>query len=343
VGITIKQIATEVGLSWPAVSQILNNRGRFAADTREKVLAAASKHGYRPNSSARALRKQSSKLIGVLFRNDPQNTFTNMVAFESLLGINQRFQEADYSTILIRAGELAAGNDTDPRVFRERLVDGVIVVGAVPKPLLDRVTSLSQRVIWLDTDFWTDTCCVRRDEHAAGYECVQRLADLGYSKVTYVSREPSRLAHHSHRTRELGARQAAQNHGVQLDSIHWPEGDRELEYRALRDSLNSEIGIVAGSLPIARRIFHGAQEVGKSAGYDYGMVCCDDSFDTYTTWKGLSRVIYNRYHLGGVAADMMLKLLDDPANPPASHLKKEPWIAGYSAWGPTIGSRPGPE
>jgi LacI family transcriptional regulator len=339
-GVTIKQIALEVGLSWQAVSQILNNRGRIAPATREKVLAVAAKHGYRPNSSARALRDKTSKLIGVLFCNDADNEMSNMAALESLLGINQRFQDADLATILIRPGELSGENDSEPRIFRERLVDGVIVVGGVggvPEPILNRIESLVRRVVWLDTWIWNKTCCVRRDEHAAGYDCVQALVSLGYQRITFVTREPGRrLGHHSHPFREAGAQMAAQANRVRLQVVSWPEDSPDMEYDALRDLLTPEVGIVAGSLPVARQIVNSADGLRRVPGYDFGIVCCDDSFDTQVAWRGLCRIGFDRYDLGAKAAEMMLSLLATPENPPPSHLQKGPFIPGCSAWGPTL-------
>ena len=336
-GVTIKEIALEAGVSWPAVSQILKHRGRFSTETRERVLAVVAKHKYKPNSSARALRQQSSKLVGVLFRNDPANALTNMTAFEYLLGINQRFQDADLATLLIRAGELAQG-DTEPRVFRERLVDGVIVVGAFPGELVERVRSLSQHIIWLDAPVWTETCCVRRDEHAAGFSCGQALVDLGYKKICFLGRDVvlgDARAHHSHASREAGARQAAEVNQIQFETIHWPEMDPARQIEALEDALKPDVGIIAGSLPIARRMDHGAASLGYLPGYDYGMVCCDDSYDVQACWNGLCRVEFNRYGLGEKAAEMMLSLLADPENPPVSYLKKDAWCIGNSAWGPS--------
>ena len=334
-GVTIKQIAQEVGLSWPAVSQILNQRGRFAVETRKKVLAVAAKHGYRPNSSARALRDQSSKLVGVLFRNDPNNPLTNMSAFEYLLGINQRFQEADLGTLLIRASELlVAGDVVEPRVFRERLVDGVIVVGDMPELLVNRVKALSQRVIWLDGPVWTETCCLRRDEYGAGFKCAQALVRLGYRQITLITRELKRLTHHSHLARAAGAKAAAEAAGVPVKAIHWPEVAGEEEFAALNRELRGDVGLIATSLPTARRIMHGAASLGRLPGYHFGLVCCDDSFDTCTGWNTLSRVAFDRYGMGERAASMMLSLLADPAVPPATVTVESPWHPGSSAWGP---------
>lgn len=337
-GVTIKQLAEEAGLSWPAVSQILNQRGRFAPDTRKRVMALAAKRGYRPNSSARALRTQSAKMVGVLFRNDAGNPLTNMSAFEYLLGINQRFQDADYGTLLIRAGELAQAGDIEPRVFRERLVDGVIVVGTLPDPLIDRLRALAQRVIWVDAPVWADTCCVRRDEHAAGDACVRALAGLGYTSMAFVARELSRQSHHSHASRAAGAKAAARACKVKLRTINYPEEGHAQEFAALQNLLTPDVGIIASSVPVARRIAHGAACLHRAPGYDFGLVCCDDSVDTQTGWRSLSRVSFDRYGLGEQAGGMMLSLLATPDAPPPSYLGQSTWMPGCTAWGP----RPGP-
>ena len=333
-GVTIKQIAEEVGLSWPAVSQILNRRGRFAADTRKRVLAVAAERGYRPNSAARALREQNSKLIGVLFRNDAANPLTNMAAFEYLLGVSQRFQDADYGTLLIRAGDLAAAGDLEPRVFRERLVDAVIVVGSLPDPLVERVGALSQRVIWLDAPVWAETCCVRRDERGAGRACVEAMAGLGYQSVLFAARSTSRQAHHSHASRLAGARAAARASGIRLRVVDWPEEDRAAEFEVLREMVASGEGVVAATLPVARRIVHGAEALGSVPGHDYGIVCCDDSYETQAGWRSLGRVGFDRYGLGELAAEMLLQLIANPNDPPASRFVRDDWIIGASAWGP---------
>ena len=58
-------VARHVGVSAQSVSNALNNPGRVAPDTRARILSAVRALGYRPNRSARALRSQRSRLIGM--------------------------------------------------------------------------------------------------------------------------------------------------------------------------------------------------------------------------------------------------------------------------------------
>lgn len=55
--ITIRHIATELGVSSATVSRVLNGQGHdfIGAETRRKVLEAARELGYRPNAAARSL------------------------------------------------------------------------------------------------------------------------------------------------------------------------------------------------------------------------------------------------------------------------------------------------
>ena len=63
--VTLSDVARHVGVSAQSVSNALHNPSRVAPDTRERILSAVRELGYRPNRSARALRTQRSRLIGV--------------------------------------------------------------------------------------------------------------------------------------------------------------------------------------------------------------------------------------------------------------------------------------
>src|SRR4051794_38416822 len=65
--VTVKDVAEYTGLSVPTVVQVLGSRAHlFRPETRERVLKAAEKLGYRPNSSAKAMRKGRFGAIGLL-------------------------------------------------------------------------------------------------------------------------------------------------------------------------------------------------------------------------------------------------------------------------------------
>lgn len=67
----LKQLADSLGLSITTVSRALDGYSDVSATTRERVREAAEKVGYRPNASARRLRKQRAELVAVTLPSDP--------------------------------------------------------------------------------------------------------------------------------------------------------------------------------------------------------------------------------------------------------------------------------
>ena len=67
--ITLKDIASEVGMNESTVSYALANKGSLKAETRERILRAAAKMGYVPNRSAQQVSTGKSNLIGLVVPN----------------------------------------------------------------------------------------------------------------------------------------------------------------------------------------------------------------------------------------------------------------------------------
>jgi len=80
VRITIKKIAAELGLSHSTVSRVLNDKQSdlVSPRTRERILQAAQRMGYRPNRHAQALKGDTTQLLGV-FLPDGKDYFFRQV------------------------------------------------------------------------------------------------------------------------------------------------------------------------------------------------------------------------------------------------------------------------
>lgn len=58
---SLKKIANELGLSSTTVSRALNGYDDVAAETRERIIDAAKRLGYQPNSLARRLKNGENR------------------------------------------------------------------------------------------------------------------------------------------------------------------------------------------------------------------------------------------------------------------------------------------
>jgi DNA-binding LacI/PurR family transcriptional regulator len=126
--VTLKDIATKVGVSIATVSRVLNGReagGIVSPETRQRIFATALELGYKPNLLARGLRASRSSLIGVLVR-DVADPFMR----ETLKGINEVTVKRGYRLFLgnVEQAQNAIGYGT---MFERSHADGILILGDV--------------------------------------------------------------------------------------------------------------------------------------------------------------------------------------------------------------------
>ena len=90
--VSILEIARRANVSPATVSRVFNRPEKVSEATREHVRAICSELGYRPNASARTLRTQRSRVLGVVLP-----TLVNPVFAECLQGIAQATAALGYS------------------------------------------------------------------------------------------------------------------------------------------------------------------------------------------------------------------------------------------------------
>ena len=111
----IKDIAEQAGVSPATVSRYLNNRpGQMTEETRARIAEVIERTGYRPRTAARNLRREQSRLIGVMFA-DIRNPYSSAM-LEELSALAGRCGYALMTAV--------SGNDARREVEGlERLVD----------------------------------------------------------------------------------------------------------------------------------------------------------------------------------------------------------------------------
>jgi DNA-binding LacI/PurR family transcriptional regulator len=72
---TIKDVGREAGVSIATVSYVLNETGAVSEGTRQRVLQAVEKLGYRPSVIAKGLQAQESRMFGYSWRPAPPDQF----------------------------------------------------------------------------------------------------------------------------------------------------------------------------------------------------------------------------------------------------------------------------
>lgn len=179
---TIREVAAMARVSPATVSRVLNGHQDVGADFRERVLAAVSELGYRPNSSARSLRTRATAVLAIVISDITNPFFTAMVR-----GIEDIAQAGGYSVILANTDEDLAKERRYLEVAAAEQVAGVIlapasstqastdVLGQIPVVLVDRRLRNAQ----------VDSVTV--NNYKAAREATRHLIEQGCQRVGMIA------------------------------------------------------------------------------------------------------------------------------------------------------------
>ena len=344
---TLRDIATHAGVSVRTASMVLRGReeeGRISPVRAATIREIAERLDYRPNSAARAMRSRRTGLIGVLVQTHLHLRNPTRGALELAIGVNSALDEAGNVMCLIPLVDVLAaadmggdmGEDHEKlrlRVFRERLLDGMIAINAVPEDLHERLQQLVPAIVWVDHNRFTPTHCARRDEVHAGYTVVSKLAAKGYREVLYV--EPvSTHGHYSMIGRRTGVERAAREFGMKLETIALPMFLKATEPPERLRRLTPDCALVAYDARLLRDLALFTGQLGLRMGHDFGLAGCEDNSDLWHSMNVVSRMGFDRDRLGRHAAGMMLRLIEHPDAPPPSVEVRDEWIEGETTPGP---------
>ena len=336
---TLKQVAEAAGCSTAVVSTVLNaSKGNTIVSEamRERVEAAALKVGYRVNAAARMMRQNRTHQIGVLIKNTPGDQFGDMAIMEFLLGINEGLMDQDYLMSLIRLDENPeAPLNRRSRVFREVLLDGMIVVSSFPYEIRQTVEDVMGQVVWLDTNHHEATNCVYRDEVVTGALAAREALRLGYTRILYLSNpdhdEIGRpQTHYSHRDRFTGVSQIAADQGIFLQRQIIPWSSSATPMPDILQTLQKGTAIITYNSRLAQRLTAHLLAQGNTLPEGVGLASCDLTQEQAASWPSLAGIPFPRYELGCQAAAMLLSTISQSEIKAASHLLQPTWQAAPS-------------
>ena len=121
---TSNDVARLAGVSQSTVSRAFKNDTSMAGETRQKVLSAAQKLSYVPNSFARGLTTQKSNIVAIVI-GDLKNPFYT----ESLAAFSRELRRRGKHLLLFSVSE-GAETDEAVRQILEYQVDGIILTAA---------------------------------------------------------------------------------------------------------------------------------------------------------------------------------------------------------------------
>ncbi|OTN75724.1 hypothetical protein A5886_000800 [Enterococcus sp. 8G7_MSG3316] len=130
---TIKDIAEKAGVAKSTVSRYLNN-GYISEEKRKKIDQIIAETGYRPNTLARSLKAQDSKLLGVMIPrlNSPS-------ANDVLKGIDRTARQNGYQLLITNSDQSETRELENIQTLVKQKVAGMIIFAREMTPQLQAV------------------------------------------------------------------------------------------------------------------------------------------------------------------------------------------------------------
>lgn len=247
--IRLDDVAAAVGLSTASVSLVLRGAPGPSAATRERVLEAASRLGYRPDRAASLLARRRSRLIGVLL--EVRSTFHAQIVEDLHETVEQHGYELVLATITRgRREQRAVETLLDSRCEALILLGPEAPAGRLAA--LDRqlpVVVVSRRVTTPGVDV------VRVADDVGVAAAVEHLTALGHRDIAYLDGGPGMIA----ADRRRGYRRAMREAGL-ADRARTMAGakDEAAGMRAARELLD----VASDRLPTAVVCFNDRSAVG---------------------------------------------------------------------------------
>ncbi|CAN5342205.1 substrate-binding domain-containing protein [soil metagenome] len=183
---TIKDVAREVGVHPSTVSRALDptRRDRLGETVVRRVLEAAERLGYRPDSAAASLRSGRSKLIGIIVPDIANPVFSPIIS-----GLEHALSARDYALIVADQAPERAGKGDIIQMLVARRVDGLVLANVSLKDdAVERCLRWQVPVVLVNrAESEARVPSVVSDDIAGIRLAVTHLLELGHRRILHVA------------------------------------------------------------------------------------------------------------------------------------------------------------
>jgi LacI family transcriptional regulator len=324
---SLRDVAKQAQVSVGTVSNVLNRPTNVSESTRLKVREAIDMLGFIPHSNS-ANSNSDSKIVGLILPL-AQNPFYDELA----QGIEDSLAQDRYRVLIGYSREdesielqlLTAMSDAN---FR-----GIIVTPVGPhNQVFEKFIDRNVRVSYLSqTDQEPDQCSVSIDQVRGGFIGIEHLAQLGHKKILWASGPDH---HHQSNQRFVGITQAAQQFGIELETITAPSldfitGEQVAPNIIARGPLPD--AIFAGNDALALGIMNYFHKVGIQVPGQVSVLGFDNVAYAESALVPLTTVSQTPYQLGWTMGVQMLAEFEAKVDHVHQHVVFQPQIVERSS------------
>ena len=333
----LKELAQKLGLSPTTVSRALNGYPEVNEVTRERVLAAAKRHHYRPNTRAIRLATGRAMAVGHVIPLATRHEIVNPIFADFIAGAGEIYARAGYDIVLS-----VVSDEDEEQTYRDLqargTVDGVILHSmrlddpritllnetGLPFVAHGRSTGASQPYPWVDVN-----------NRRAFRRATDFLLDLGHRRIGLVNG----LEYMDFAIRRRGGYvEGLEARGIAVDPqlMFSDEMSETRGFRAAQGMLtlpDAPTAFVVSSIISALGVRRAVEDRGLRIGRDVSIIIYDDDLSYMKNGDDVPIFTATRSSVreaGRRAAAMILDLIAGTATLPRESLLEAELIIGQS-------------
>lgn len=224
---TMKDVAAEAGVALGTVSKVFNDIP-VGESYRKRVLAAASKLGYRVNSYARGMKSSKTNTVALILPDLHNQFFAELAEC-----ISHALKEKGYRMLMYITHSRAEEELECISFVEQYKVDGIIALTYST----DLTVSQNIRFVTIDRHAAGDVPCVSSDNYGGGQMAARKLIELGCQKLLGV--QVSTTVPSEADKRIDGFRSACHAAGVSFDVCWNADDDDAMVWEFLREHIHN--------------------------------------------------------------------------------------------------------
>lgn len=319
---TIADVARDAGVGIGTVSRVINHSPLVSQLTRQRVLAAIERLGYRPSGVARAFGGRRTYKLEVLVP-----LFAAPFFLEILSGLEDVLGDTDYTIVFHTVADARERERVLDACCQPGRADGVLVIWMPPtEAFLARVVEAALPTTLLNA-VDSRVFSVAVDHTAAAQRAVTYCLGLGHRRVALIDRAADPFAATPPGVCQAGYRLALADAGLAADPAL--EVVTAVDARAGADGLERLLAlgeppsaVVVASDTQAIGVLHSARERGWRVPRDLSIVGYNDT--DVSQYLGLTTMRVPLRELGRKATEALLMgLVDSNLTPTTTYLPAE--------------------
>ncbi len=312
----LADVANMAGVSITTASNILNGKGRFSPEIKQKVFEAAKTLNYRKNLYASSIAKNKISHIGVLFHEDYEKAFEWNFIRHMLIQIESVITAHDYYPVMIPVSLKLSTSE----VLKKISAPGTGALFSIHYGNRELFTLLEDQgvpvVVINNSDYQDRFFTVCTDDFQGAYEGTKYLINLGHKNIAFI--EYSRPDHPT----VLADRFIGFKKAVDEKEIDFKDELRVTVELYNMDEIIEKVKQVMEKNPrptaffvhddyLAARVIVALQKLGFSVPQDVSIIAPGDTLDYNQPFiPRITTMCIDTDMLGKLAGQMMIERLD---------------------------------